>query len=467
MLLAKRLDARAAVVHRIVAVAGATYGGGDDSQIRRSRRRMTTCALQDQRYFFERAAHRWSRVGISVPSTTHDSRRSRPTLVAPSAASRGVIVETIRCAADFEIAKLAAISRIQRLVRSVAHVIKTRCASERDQGRPRRGSGGRRRITDASRWREMAASTSARDVVMVLVRWSWLLSQDRCRVESMVSSEKRTRGPNQQTPWVRPSQDGVSLLRLALDTSDPLQRGRVEAMFRAAYCVRRAVQRDARDGTRAYWAAAHERDRDPGEARDRLGLSRTALEHAAYAHLDAAPHLRRFVTKALAMHLADSVWAATERHLFVDARGKRHGTPRVSRWHDFTRLPGRALAHPRSGAAGRGGHCRHARLPADRRRRQHRRVVAIVGPRPLRGGKTPCPSQPTSSPARAREGPPSRRECPHPTLSRWLGELLAWHPAQPWMRLAPPRPRQNGHRREPTCPTTPTSCRICGTHLRA
>jgi hypothetical protein len=85
--------------------------------------------------------------------------------------------------------------------------------------------------------------------------------------------------------------------------------------------------------------------RDPVAARDRLGLSRTAFEHAAYGHLDAAPHLRRFVTKALAMHLADGVWSATERHLFADARGQRHGMPRVSRWYDFARLPGRARSH--------------------------------------------------------------------------------------------------------------------------
>jgi hypothetical protein len=76
-----------------------------------------------------------------------------------------------------------------------------------------------------------------------------------------------------------------------------------------------------------------------------VGLSRTALEQAAYAHLDAAPHLRRFTTKALAMHLADSVWSATERHLFRDAQGKRHGLLRVGRYQDFVRLPGRARSH--------------------------------------------------------------------------------------------------------------------------
>src|SRR6266545_7822204 len=116
-------------------------------------------------------------------------------------------------------------------------------------------------------------------------------------------------------------------------------------MYRNAYEVRRAVQRDARDRVKMLWAAGHERARDPAATRARLGLSRTALEHAAYAHVDAAPHLRRFVTMALAMHLADGVWTATERHLFADARGKRHGPPRIGRWYDFTRLPGRARSH--------------------------------------------------------------------------------------------------------------------------
>jgi hypothetical protein len=79
--------------------------------------------------------------------------------------------------------------------------------------------------------------------------------------------------------------------------------------------------------------------------RTRVGLSRNALEHAAYAHVDGAPHLRRSLTKALAMHLADTVWTATERHLFRDARGERHGMPRVGGWFDFARIPGRARSH--------------------------------------------------------------------------------------------------------------------------
>ena len=161
----------------------------------------------------------------------------------------------------------------------------------------------------------------------------------------MGASGKRTRGPNKQTPWSRSATDGLSVLRLALAPSAPVGRAAIAAMFSAAFLLRRAVQRDARDRCRAYWAAHHDRERDPTATRERLGLSRTALERAAYAHLDAAPHLRRFTTKALAMHLADGVWAATERHLFRDASGNRHGLIKIGRYHDFTRLPGRARSH--------------------------------------------------------------------------------------------------------------------------
>lgn len=164
----------------------------------------------------------------------------------------------------------------------------------------------------------------------------------------MASSGKRTRGPNKQTPWSRNTDDGVSVLRLALDTSDPLQRSRIEAMFEGAYVVTRALQRGVRDACRAYRAARHERAREPAAVRERLGLSRTALEHRAYDHINAAPHLRRFVTKALSMHLADAVWTSAERHLFADASGKRHGMPRIGRWFDFTRLPGRARSHTKA-----------------------------------------------------------------------------------------------------------------------
>jgi transposase len=158
-------------------------------------------------------------------------------------------------------------------------------------------------------------------------------------------SLKRTRGPNKRPPWKRRPEDGLSVLRLPLEVTDPVQRARVEAMFDGAFSVRRAVQRRARKRARAYWSATSERARDPAASRERLGLSREAFERHAREQLDAAPHLRRAVTKAQAMHLADSVWTAMERHLFRDASGKTHGMPRPSRWFDFTRLPGRARSH--------------------------------------------------------------------------------------------------------------------------
>jgi hypothetical protein len=135
------------------------------------------------------------------------------------------------------------------------------------------------------------------------------------------------------------------VLRLALDTSDARQRTRIETMFEGAHAIRRAVQRVARNRCRAYWAAPHERARDVAATRERLGLSRKGLERAAWNHLDAAPHLRRFVTKALAQHIADGIWTAAERHMFRDGSGKRQGLLHVTPWFEFTRLPGRARSH--------------------------------------------------------------------------------------------------------------------------
>ena len=112
-----------------------------------------------------------------------------------------------------------------------------------------------------------------------------------------------------------------------------------------------------------------------------LGLSRPALEHAAYAHLDAAPHLRRFVTKALAMHLADSVWSATERHLF--RRRDRQAT-RHARRRPLVRLRAaagtRALAY-QGAQVGDVSPARHARRSS---RRVHRSDGGFFQPRTMR-----------------------------------------------------------------------------------
>jgi hypothetical protein len=140
----------------------------------------------------------------------------------------------------------------------------------------------------------------------------------------------------------------VSVLRLALDAGDPLVRKRLEGVFGAAFSLRRALQRDARSRVDAYWAARNERAaKGPAAVRERLGLSRDALERAAYRHLDRAPHLRAHFTKAMAMHLAALVWTPAERHLFGDSRGARSGKPRVGSWYDFSCIPGRARSHTR------------------------------------------------------------------------------------------------------------------------
>src|SRR5687768_3690262 len=232
---------------------------------------------------------------------------------------------------DFEMRKSAPISRIVRFVRSATATSRIRQRSECAHGRP---------------WSRPAPEDSSDAVDVEGVQ---LVHVRPSRYDLfVVESTKRTRGPNKQTPWAWQPSDGFSVLRLALDVSDPLQRGRLESVFSAAFQLRRALQRDVRDRIRAYWAAWRERERVGSRAAlDRVGLSRTALEHRAYEHLDRAPHLRHFVTKALAMHLADSVWTPAERHLFGDARGKRQGIPGVGRWFDFARLPGRARSHTR------------------------------------------------------------------------------------------------------------------------
>lgn len=80
-------------------------------------------------------------------------------------------------------------------------------------------------------------------------------------------------------------------------------------------------------------------------------------------------------TKALAMHQANEVWNSVARHLFPDASGHYAGRPRVGRWWDYQRIPGRARSHtkPRKWAAFRlhgtlAGHLatyRHPDLPED------------------------------------------------------------------------------------------------------
>ena len=142
----------------------------------------------------------------------------------------------------------------------------------------------------------------------------------------------------------------VSVIRLELDVPDARTRRRVECQWGAVFRLRRALQRDAADRCRAYWAAHHERARDPKGLRERLGLTRKGIEAAAKAHIEASGWMRDHLTKAVGQHMADEVWETVDRHLFKDGSGRRHGPPRIGSWWDFTRIPGRARSHTKTTA---------------------------------------------------------------------------------------------------------------------
>jgi hypothetical protein len=140
----------------------------------------------------------------------------------------------------------------------------------------------------------------------------------------------------------------VSVIRLELDVTDSAARRRLERQWSAVFRLRRALQRDARARCRAYRAAKHERAQDPKMLRERLGLSRKGIEAAAKGHIEASGWMRNHLTKAIGLHVADEVWQTVDRHLFLDASGRRHGPPRVGSWWDFTRIPGRARSHTKA-----------------------------------------------------------------------------------------------------------------------
>ena len=161
--------------------------------------------------------------------------------------------------------------------------------------------------------------------------------------------ERKFRGQNKAPAWHRADDQAMSVIRLPLDVSDPGAKRQVEHLFSAAFQVRRAVQCAARARTRAFWRAHRERARHgPAVVRDRVGLSKTDFERTAWRCLDEAPHLRRHLTKALAMYQADNVWESTSRHLFGDASGRRHGPPGPGRWTSFTTIFGGAKSHTRA-----------------------------------------------------------------------------------------------------------------------
>ncbi|MFD7258127.1 hypothetical protein [Streptomyces sp. NPDC059874] len=157
---------------------------------------------------------------------------------------------------------------------------------------------------------------------------------------------RKFRGKNKAPKWTKPDEGMVSVMVLPLAVTDPVDLARLEKLFGAMWSIKRAIQRDARAMVDAYWAAYNEREEQGAKAvRQRLGISREALERCAYKHLEDSGHLKHHVSKALAMHMADEVWNGVQRHLFPDATGRRSGRPKVGNWHDFTRIPGRARSH--------------------------------------------------------------------------------------------------------------------------
>ncbi|MCX2179748.1 transposase [Streptomyces sp. SKN60] len=159
-------------------------------------------------------------------------------------------------------------------------------------------------------------------------------------------TKQRFRGKNKAPKWVKPNDGHVSVMVLPLAVTNPADVSRLEKLFAAMWSVKRAVQRDARAKVDAFWAAGHERERDGAKkVRQRLGLTREALERCAYKHLEDAGHLKHHLSKALVMHMADEVWNGVRRHLFPDTTGRRHGRPKTGRRHGFTRIPGRARSH--------------------------------------------------------------------------------------------------------------------------
>src|SRR5262249_33206174 len=157
---------------------------------------------------------------------------------------------------------------------------------------------------------------------------------------------RRFRGKNKGKRWTRGEGVELAVIRLPLDVHEPCARYRVEQMYWAMWSVKRALQRDARDAVEAYWAGDVRRETDAKAWRLELGLSRERMERRAYRHMEKSKHLGHHVTKALVMHQADEVFeTSVSRHLFPDASGRRHGRPKVARWWDYTRIPGRARSH--------------------------------------------------------------------------------------------------------------------------
>jgi hypothetical protein len=158
--------------------------------------------------------------------------------------------------------------------------------------------------------------------------------------------ERRFRGTGKHQLWKRPEE--VSVIVLPLSVPGAQEARRLEKLFAAMFTLKRALQHEIGARIDAYWAGHQRRKQDAGSWRRELGLTRTWLEHRAYEHLERSRWLGHHLTRALALHMADEVWNAADRHLFRrsqrDHRGQAQGG-QVLRLHP----------HPRSGALAHGG----------------------------------------------------------------------------------------------------------------
>ena len=145
----------------------------------------------------------------------------------------------------------------------------------------------------------------------------------------------------------------VAVIRLELDVSDERVRRRVERQWGAVFRLRRALQRDAAARCRAYWAAHHERERDPNALRERLGLTRKGIEAAAKRHIEGSGWMRDHLTKSVGLHVADEVWQTVDRHLFADASGRRTGRRGSGRGGTSPAFPGGPARTRRPGRCGK------------------------------------------------------------------------------------------------------------------
>ncbi|WP_416985782.1 hypothetical protein [Streptomyces sp. T028] len=141
---------------------------------------------------------------------------------------------------------------------------------------------------------------------------------------------RKFRGKNKAPKWKKPNDGQVSVIVLPLAVTDPADLHRLDGLFGAMWSLKRAVQRDARAKVDAYWSAFHERNEQGAKAvRQRLGLSREALERCAYKHLEDAGHLKHHASKALTMHMTDEVWNGVQQTARAERRAAKGLEPKT------------------------------------------------------------------------------------------------------------------------------------------